>query len=558
MRPPPPRTTASTHARTASPPSAGARERWRELAPPLDHARWPAAALALLHLLLALAALNPTLYSGGDNGTYLSLARALAEQGRYLDLWDPARPPHALYPPVFPLLLAGALTLGLRSWIALKLLIVAASVAAVVVSFLWMRRVIGPRAAFAAGLLLAIAPRVLNLSHWVLSDVPFWALSMLALWAFACADDPARPPANALRWVMMGAVAAALAVMTRSAGLPLVVAAVAALLLRRQPKRAAVVALVAGVPMLLWWLRGKLLGGGYTGYLWLLDPYQPALGNATPAQLAARVLENARRYLFTYLPMLLWDDVDLGAVAAVLLVALAVVGWVMRVRREPGVAELWLPLYLGVVLLWPATWAGERLILPVLPVLLLLAAEALRSVARHRHRAGVAAALLVLLGLGLATPGIAREVRIAGACREVYLAGDRYGCLDPIWADFFRLAEAVRGRLPRGSVVISRKPTLFFTLSGYPSRVYPLSASPDTFFAAARAAGARYVVVDQVPDLAPAYLHPVLLARRDEFCVVSDFVWPNAVLLRIEVGGPLRALDAPPNAFRRCEAPRAP
>ena len=83
------------------------------------------AVLAFVHLLLALAAFDPTPHSGGDNAAYIALARSLLEHGRYLELWDPASPPHLLYPPGFPALLALAMLVGVKPWVGLKLLIVA-------------------------------------------------------------------------------------------------------------------------------------------------------------------------------------------------------------------------------------------------------------------------------------------------------------------------------------------------------------------------------------------------------------------------------------------------
>jgi hypothetical protein len=83
--------------------------------------------------------------------------------------------------------------------------------------------------------------------------------------------------------------------------------------------------------------------------------------------------------------------------------------------------------------------------------------------------------------------------------------------------------------------------------------MYPLSVTPaDTFFRAAREVKASYVVVDQIPDLAPFYLHPVLLAHRDDFCVVGAVSRENAALARIVPGEAPGAADLPPNGFRTC------
>jgi hypothetical protein len=55
-------------------------------------------------------------------------------------------------------------------------------------------------------------------------------------------------------------------------------------------------------------------------------------------------------------------------------------------------------------------------------------------------------------------------------------------------------------------------------------------------------------------DLAPMYLHPVLLARRDDFCIMPEFSHPEAVFAKIEIGGPPRAPGSPPNDFRVCQS----
>ena len=67
--------------------------------------------------------------------------------------------------------------------------------------------------------------------------------------------------------------------------------------------------------------------------------------------------------------------------------------------------------------------------------------------------------------------------------------------------------------------MFSRKPRIFYTLSGVKSRTYPLSPDPDRFFEEARAAGVSYVVLDRVDRLAAAYyVGPVLRARPEAFC----------------------------------------
>ncbi|WP_331053909.1 phospholipid carrier-dependent glycosyltransferase [Longimicrobium sp.] len=506
-----------------------------------------ALAFALAHLAIVLAALIPTLHSGGDGASYLALAQSLRDGGGYRELWDPAMRPHTQYPPGFPLLLAAAMSVGIKPWVGFKVLVAFFSAAAVGFSFLWARRAAGMRAALGVAGILAISPGVVDQGRWELSDAPFWAMTMLALWAFACPAPPpsaektgGEPRAPDRRWMAMAALAAAAtlaAYMTRAAGLPLVVGAAAWLAWRRRWTALALLTAIVA-PFGVWWaLRGRALNApGYAGFLWYVDPYRPALGRVDAAGLLERMWANVSIYASSHLPSLVigWIDGRRALVLGAALVLLALSGWVMRVRR-PGAAEFWLPLYMGLVLIWPREWAGERFLLPALPVLLVCAAEPVRwAAARMRAPwlAGAAAALIMLLSV----PTLRLEVVDARRCQAAYSPSFTHPCLSPEYTDYLDIALEVRGRLPAGSAVLARKPTLFWAESGYRSRVFPFSANPDTLIAAARAAGARYVMLDQMDNVSMLYVGPVLIQRPQAFCVMRALGPARATLLAIVPG----------------------
>ena len=54
--------------------------------------RW-ALAGAIVAIILALALIDPYLFTGGDNIAYYALARALASGRGYVDLMTPGTPP---------------------------------------------------------------------------------------------------------------------------------------------------------------------------------------------------------------------------------------------------------------------------------------------------------------------------------------------------------------------------------------------------------------------------------------------------------------------------------
>ncbi|HEX7089861.1 MAG TPA: hypothetical protein VF192_06975 [Longimicrobiales bacterium] len=531
-------TAAPTAPRLAS--RRGARRIIRR--PPRAYTLPLAGLILLLHLLLALLVFDPTPFTGGDNAGYIALAQSLLEGRGYLELYDPATPPHTQYPPAFPGVIAAALALRIRPWVGLKLVIVGFSLAAVCFAFLWLRRRGWPGAAPWVALLVAVSPGVLELSHWILSDVPFAAFTLAALWGF----ERLRPDS----WgrFTFAAVAATLAYFTRSAGLPLIVAVVAWLALRRHWRQLAAFLLLVGPLAVAWWLRARMLGGvDYVQQFMMVNPYAPDLGRIGPVEFVQRIIENDKRYLSQHLPVLLFGlEGRAVLVLSVAIVLLAAIGWGGRLRR-PGVAELFLPLYVGLLLAWPAVWSGERFLLPVLPLILAYAGIGLTRLSRRfaprlTRYAGPVAAVLVLAA---AAPALRSQVEAGGACTLGYAEGDRYPCLVEDWRDYFEIAEWSRRALPDGAVVLSRKPRLFYLISGHRGRVYPLSADPDVFFATAREVGARYVVLDYVDSISGFYLAPVLLRRPESFCIMRVLASSRAVLFGIDEAGGAGEAAAP-------------
>ena len=511
------------------------------------------AGIAALHLLLAFLAFDPTPHTGGDNAGYLTLARSLLG-GEYRDVWDPAEPLHTKYPPAFPAILALAMLVGVQPWVGFKVIVVAFSALAVTCTFLWIRGRHRPALALGVTAIVALSPGVHLQNHWVLSDVPFWALTMLALWALE------RLPARTGTRLILATVALLLAYFTRSAGLPLVLAAFAWLALTRRWTQLSIVAAALLPPAFIWWLRARSAGGvDYVGELWLRNPYDPSLGTIGVSDLFGRMGANLLAYVQVHVPVALFGQPNaIGVVLTIALVLCALYGWARRLRR-PGVAELLLPLYVGLIFIWPAVWAGDRFILPVLPLLLYYGGDGLVRVARRLHPraafgAGAAATALILL-LQLPTLGLAAQ--LGGECRRVRAVGGDYACLPEQWQDYFALAQRAGTVLPADAAVLTRKPRHFYVASGgIHSTTFPFTDDARAFFAFADSVGARYVTLDAVDGLASRYVVPVVMAQSARFCILETTGRTNTALLGI-LPTPAAAPAADPSgapAFPPCPA----
>ena len=476
------------------------------------------AAVALVHLAIALPALNPAPHSGGDNAGYLSLAHSLATGAGYVEAWDPALVPHTKYPPLYPALLAGAMGLGAEAWITFKLLSLLLVTVSVTVCFAWVRDRHGLVMATGVAGVLAFSPAFLWSTNWILSDPLFLALTLACLWCFHRSEHAAVPS----RWILAGCVFAILSTFTRTAGLPLVLAVGAALGLARHWRALAgfVVAFVA--PNVFWWLRSRVGGEAqYVSEFWMINPYQPDLGQAGIGDLVARVLENLQGYVLVHIPAGLspWSGGALTALGLVLIVA-ALAGWVARIRVRWTVVELFTPLYFGLILLWPAVWSGDRFALPLYPLVLFYAGEALlRGARRVDPRLPLAAgAIAVAVLLVPSMQSWRQSASGAMACRGVVRQAGPFACYAEGFRQFVTASRWLGENVPDGSAVFSRKPRILYTLSGVRSRTYPLSADPDRFFREAREVGVSYVVLDRVDGLGEAYVGAVVRDRPWAFC----------------------------------------
>ncbi|CAN5802833.1 hypothetical protein BH23GEM11_BH23GEM11_04780 [soil metagenome] len=519
--------------------------------------------LLLVHALVLWAVHLPAPHTGGDNAAYLSLASSLAAGTGYTELWDPLAPPHAKYPPAYPLLLTLMMAGGATTWGAFKLLSAVLVAAAGLLVFAWAGGRRGP--VFGAGVALAtvVAAGWVEASRWILSEPLFLVAVFLALWSADRAGlrlriraDPTRPgPPRAAAWLGVAAGAALLTLFTRTAGLPLLLGFLGVLVWGRRWRALGGVVAVAALPVVLWMLRGRAAGeGAYQDEFWLANPYDPGLGTIGLGGLFMRGWTNLEFYVTGVLGQEWWGGVlPAGAVALLgaLIVTLALVGWGRRVfRGEGGLAELFFPLYGGLVLVWPEVWSGDRFVLPLYPLLLFWGAEAvcagleaLRARAPGFRLPAVALAVPALLVLLVpAVPGLQQRAEQAGACRERGLV-DPFACHGAPFQRFRDAAVWAGANLPADAVVINRKPRIFHTLGGTPGRVFPFFDDPEHLLTQARELGARYLLVDRVDGVSARYLPGILRARPESFCWIRNW-GEEAVLLGIV--GP----DAPPSSPR--------
>jgi len=480
-------------------------------------------------VLLSALLFDPKLHTGGDNAVYLILARSLAAGLGYANLHLPGAPAHTDYPPGFPALLALKQLLFGSGTITAKLMVVLFGLAALLFIRLLLQRLLGEQAHAAAWFALSIPPLV-TYNHWILTEIPFLAVSTASLYFLHKAQTG---PTRAL---LPGLVLALAALTLRAAGFALVLAALLTLLLRRRWLALVGFGVASAVLAGLWMWRNAMTGNSsiYLSQLLARDPYVTEFGRVGVWDLALRIGRNSYRYAFTVLPeavLPLASARPLSFVTGTALVLLTALG-VISHRRRPTVVETYAAVAGLMLLFWPEVWSDERFLVPFLPLVVVFVARGLGWLQQRLSRPRLAAvALSALMVLNAVALGRQAAAAVAGNVR--YLRGDRLAGYSPDWRRYFECIAWLGENTNPDEVILARKPEFVYLLSHRRSFCYPFTNDRARVRAAVLAAD--YVLFDNFrwTETARHFLNPVLADHPHLIRFVHRTDFPQFFILAV-------------------------
>ncbi len=309
-----------------------------------------------------------------DDSLYWVAAKSLAAGEGYRIESLPEQPYQTKYPPLYPLLLSlvwkiapqfpANLSLAmLVSWLLLPVYVAAA--------WLFYRRSgIGPNEALWLCALLALNPLVATLSVMLMSELLFGSILLATMVVAERASRRQQPAWLALAAGLLGA----LAFLTRSAALPLLVSAPLCFLLRKH-YRGGVLFLAGMLPAVVGWLVWSAAHTSsasdwvtlyYTSYL------KFHLENVPLAEMPSLVWKNAGALIYGLSDLLIFGNtVNFWTAQLSRLVAAAGVAGSIRLawRKEMLFYPAFSVLFLIQALLWHYP-PHDRFVVPVLPLLL--------------------------------------------------------------------------------------------------------------------------------------------------------------------------------------------
>lgn len=492
---------------------------------------------ALVAWLLCSALLfDPKPDTGGDNAVYLALAEAIATGQGFRDIHIVGSPAHLQYPVGFPVLLALLrLVVGSTSVLAAKLLVWLSSLGVVWFGWLILKRLFRRRAGPVL-LVLVSLPLLVRAGHQVLTEMPFLCASLAAL-HFALRAEDEHP-----RWYLPAVLLAVGALLLRTAGIGLVAGLGLGLLVRRRWSWLALLAVLAAAVIVPGQVRAAAAGqnGTYLDLFLARHPYIAEYGRMGPLDLAARAWDNFTVYAFTVVPealVPLLEDLRRPVVTTaigVLLAVLMLLGLWTRLRRRTALEGY--ALAGGLLLLaWPQLWAGDRFLVPLLPLLvvyLFFGLDWLGGRLKWRRLALAGTAGLVVLNAGAVAVRAARTV----PDNLRWLRGDVYAGYSQDWRRYFEVLDWVRENVAPDKVVLARKPEFVWLWTGRQSLCYPFTDDRARVRAAVNRAD--FILFDnfQWTRTTRDFLNPVLQEDPSRYPVVLETEPPQFYLLSAEHG----------------------
>jgi len=337
--------------------------------------------------------------------------------------------------------------------------------------------------AMVAAALVATSPILLSYAVQVMTEVPFTAATLGAL-----------ALARRKQWAL-ALLVALVAVSIRSIGITLVAALMVSWLWSRRHSawRRSETLLdlsIVAVACVAFYIARSTHGIGLEMML-RGGPYGPDI---TWWDFPGRIYDNLGAYLFEHIPFVLisWQSNVTVKWFAVVVLCLAVYG--LRDRT----VLIYCGLYLSALLVWPQSLGGTRYVVPLVPLL------AIGVVVTVRDSRLLRVAVVPIAAVALLMSGYVFYQRLAGG---PYVPRG--------YAQYFIMAENLRDRVPRGSVIVCRKSSAMRLLSGHHADMFPFVADPDSVRRWMSSIGATHVVLDQMGmSQTEKYLRPVVASRE--------------------------------------------
>ncbi|MEQ8927177.1 MAG: phospholipid carrier-dependent glycosyltransferase [Fulvivirga sp.] len=467
----------------------------------------------------------------GDNASYYSLGKAIAQGEGYVNISRVTKSPNNHYPPGYPAIISAVLVFS-DSVVGVKLLNGLFLMGSIWLAFLLTARLTDNYiTAFVVSLLTVLNSHALFYGSLMMSEVPYMFFSLLALHFITKKQLSQLSIKN--KTFILTIIFMVISYYVRSLGVAILGGLGLYFLLNKNWKLlfASIGGLIIGG--LPWFIRGQSLGGtSYMNQLKMINPYNPSLGEAGVSDFIERFWSNFSRYITREIPDVLLNfgpnysqPIEFKEwVLGLILLSIITYG-VVKINQYNWLLLGYLLGTFGILMIWPDVWIGVRFIVPIIPILWLGFLngffELFKLIRGQKEISAVTNYAPLVILLFLFTP--LKELSVKAKAP-----------FPPAWEQYFAVADWIK-KNEKQAVVSCGKPSLFFIYAGenYTMR-YKFSNDPADLIEDLEKKQVDYVVIDQVYGNTFQYLLPAVRQYPNRFKQVLHLKNPDTFLLKFE------------------------
>jgi hypothetical protein len=379
-------------------------------------------------------------------------------------------------------------------------------------------------------ILTALNMHILNYAIIAMTEIPFIFTSLGSIYFLMRMKKQSLPFKDYNFWLFFCLMI--ISYYLRPMGVVLIASVILYLLFKKNWKLAVIIFagfLLCAFP---WYLRNKNIGGfRYESQITLINPYKPELGAMKTAKdWVTRVEKNVERYVCLEIPSaMLGYRIDNNETynkplpkdkrwfMGLLFITLGVIG-LFRVREYKWLVIFYLAGNMAILILWPEAWFGVRLMLTIVPLIYMLIILTVfdgiswlfTKLNIHEKIRVSFVPFIFLLFIFVLKDGI------------TYLVNSAKGTIPPGYAQYFEIAKWAKANIPQNSVVVCRKPELFYLYSGCKTINYQFTLNADSLILNMKANKATYVVLDELGFSSTGrYLIPAIQKNPEKFKLLS-------------------------------------
>jgi hypothetical protein len=482
----------------------------------------------IVYVLSGIVHFSTELSTIGDNAQFIILGQSLAEGKGYKPINLPTPTGHTKYPFGFPALLALFYPLFHLNYLGYKIVVFLFSIATFYFLFKWLNSY-PVYLLFSFLFLMALNLKYLEYSSLILSETPFLFFLVLGFYYFRQFDKSAKT-----YHFIIGILSWGIAYYMRTIGIVLFPALFLYLLFRKEYKWVIATILLTIVIITPWQLWTNMHGGiSYLKALQMKNPYSPHLGKTSFSEIITqRIPLNFKGYFFSFIPETLFTVFKtqkfmfrdlLGALLTLSVIA----GFLFDFWKKWDLKGWYFLGTMGVVLLWPEVWMGERFLFGIIPLILFYFIYFFYRIIKKSSRSekmqsqlflGVTAVLLVLL--------LIMQFDFTNPQTQY----------SPDWINYKQAMIWLKHNASPDEVICCRKPYLGYLWSGKKTIGVPAILDQNEMYKIFNSSGVTYLLYDGFywSSTARRYLGPIIQKNQSDFTIVYALDNPPTYVLKFK------------------------